>query len=328
MNFIIKKAELNNGLILVSCVVISSLLTYFLTDINATLWSALSSLHAYNLFNKSKDYNKPLYSLLWSISVLIGIYFGLWLRIGYAFYLYLIILSFFYYQLYNIDPVFDLSMKYIIIFSTIGTILPNNMASVIGITVGLLISTFLTQFVCYSLSHKTNIKIDLKAKYLQNKIFKGHKNIFYSSLIYSTGLMFCLFIPNKFDIGHFYWTLLTFVFILHPKTKSIIKLTAQRTLGTLLVVILLFLIFNTPLMPYIGIITILVLAFLLPLSSEKSYVFTSFCTTGFVLAVMEMSQYWLNPSYSLFFERIIETLLGGSIAIICSILLKIIRCDE
>lgn len=328
MNFFIKNAAINNGLILVFCVMLSSLLTYFLTGIDAMLWSALSSLHAYNIFNKSKDYNRPLYSLAWSIAVLIGIYLGIWLRIGYVFYIYLIILSFIYYQLYDIDPVFDLSMKYVIIFSTIGTILPSTNSSLIGITVGLVLGAFLTQCICYNLRHKTNIKIDLKSKYLHSKIFHGRKTIVYRSLIYSAGLMLCLFIPSKLNIGHFYWTLLTFVFILHPKSTSIIALTVQRTIGTLLVVIMLFLLFNTPLMPYIGIVTILVLAFLLPLSGEKNYIFASFCTTGFVLAVMEMSQYWLNPSYDLLFERIIETLLGCSIAIICSVLLRLFRGDE
>lgn len=80
-------------------------------------------------------------------------------------------------------------------------------------------------------------------------------------------------------------------------------------------------------MPYIGIFSILVLAFFFPISNEKNYFFASFCTTGFILAVIEMSQYWQNPSYQLFSERILETLVGSGIAIICSILLQFVR-DE
>lgn len=321
----IKTPAVNDGLILSTCVVLSSVATYFIVGIEATLWSTLSVLHAYNIFSKPKDYKGYLYSFLCSMSILAGIYLGYFLKLGYAFYFALIILSFFYYQLYDIDPALDLSMKYIIVFATIGTTFSEDIIK--GLVVGLLIGTVLTLLVCYGLSHKKHIRTHIITPQVRSRVLKFKLNTIFRSLIYSAGLIACLFFSIYLNIGHFFWALLTFVFVLHPKSQGIVKLTTQRIIGGLFSVILLYFLFNTSMMPYIGFITILVLAFLLPMSNEKNYVFASFCTTGFVLAVIEMSLYWQTPSYQLLSERILETLLGGIIAIICSVILKYVS-DE
>lgn len=323
MRLMTKNPAINDGLILLGCIILSSIIIYFVMGVQATLWGATAVLHAYNLFNKPKDYKNYFYTFIWSIIILVAIYLGHYLKLGHIFYLFLIILSFFYFQLYGLDPTFDLSMKYMIVFSTIGTILAGSVIK--DLTIGLLIGTIITLLVCYSLSDKPYIKIHINRKQIQSNLFQYRKNIFPRSLIYSAGLILCLLISNWLKIGHFYWALLTFVFVLHPKSQSIIKLTAQRIIGSLLVVLMLFFLFNTPFMPYIGILSILGLAFFLPMSNQKSYIFASFCTTGFILAVIEMSQYWQNPSYQLFSERILETLLGSAIAIIFSIFLQLVR---
>ncbi|SPZ18830.1 Uncharacterised protein [Providencia rettgeri] len=59
-------------------------------------------------------------------------------------------------------------------------------------------------------------------------------------MIYALGLLLALAIPRSIDLGHFYWTLLTFVFVLHPKSQSIVKITLQRVLGSLISVLLLY----------------------------------------------------------------------------------------
>lgn len=321
----IKNPAINDGLILSACVVLSSTVTYFILGIENTLWSTFAVLHAYSVFSKPKDYKSYLYSFLCSVSILAGVYLGYSLKLGYLFYFTLIILSFFYYQLYDIDPALDLSMKYFIVFSTIGTILTEGVIK--GLVVGLLIGTVITLLICYSLSHKKHIKIPIDPQQIKSRVLRFNQNVIFRSLIYSAGLIACLFFSIHLNIGHFFWALLTFVFVLHPKSQSIIKLTIQRIIGSLLAVLLLYFLFNTPMMPYIGFIAILVLAFFLPMSNEKNYAFASFCTTGFILAVIEMSLYWRTPDYQLFSERIFETLLGGAIAVICSIILKYVR-DE
>lgn len=55
--------------------------------------------------------------------ILVAIFIGDTLRLGTAYYIYLAIFSFIYYQLYGTDPAMDLTMKFMIIMSTIGTIL-------------------------------------------------------------------------------------------------------------------------------------------------------------------------------------------------------------
>lgn len=321
-----KTPAINDGLILSSCVVLSSIATYFMMGIEATLWSTLSVLHAYNVFSKPKEYKNYLYSFLCSMSILAGIYLGYFLKLGYLFYFALIILSILYYQLYDIDPALDLSMKYIIIFSTIGTTFSEEIIK--GLVVGLLIGTIITLLVCFSLSHKKHIIIPIKTQQIKSRILIFQANTVLRSLIYSAGLIACLLLSTWLNIGHFFWSLLTFVFVLHPKSQGIIKLTIQRIIGSLLSVIMLYFLFNTPLMPYIGFVVILVLAFILPMSNEKNYIITSFCTTGFVLAVLEMSLYWHTPNYQLLSERIVETLLGGIVAVICSFILKYISDDS
>lgn len=323
MRFMTKNPAINDGIILTSCIIVSSIATYLVMGIEATVWSALSVLHAYNLFSKPQHYKNYITTFLWSIAILVGIYIGYFLKLDNLFYIFLIILSFFYYHLYGIDPVFDLSMKYIIIFSTIGTVLTSDVIN--QFTVGMFIGTLCTLLVCYILIRANYLKLLLNPNKLQDHIFKLKKNIILRSLIYSVGLILCLLISNWLNIGRFYWALLTFVFVLHPKSESIIKLTTQRIIGSLLVVLVLSFLYSTPLMPYIGIFAILFLAFFLPWSNQKSYLVTSFCTTGFVLAVIEMSQYWLDPSYNLFFERVTETILGGTIAVACSIILQLVR---
>ncbi|MEX6314788.1 FUSC family protein [Providencia manganoxydans] len=111
---------------------------------------------------------------------------------------------------------------------------------------------------------------------------------------------------------------------MNPKLTNIIKLTRDRVIGTLIVVFVLYLSFNTAvLMPYIGFALILLFSFLIPISNnKKNNVFGTFCITGLVLSLIEMSIYFNNVDYHLLSERIMETLIGGLFAIVCSYCIK------
>ena len=78
-------------------------------------------------------------------------------------------------------------------------------------------------------------------------------------------------------------------------------------------------------MPYIGLVAILVFAFLLPMSFHHGYTFMTFVVTSLILSVLEQVVYWRHPAYTLLFDRVLETALGGAIAIITSIVLKLFR---
>lgn len=320
-----KKNTIVDGFILVSCVLISGIATYFLAGAQFTLWSALSVLHAYKLFNGPKNYKNYFYVFLWSMTILLGIYIGSILKLSWIFYCYLVVLSFVYYHLYGDDPIIDLSMKYILIFSTVGTSLPDS--DLKGLSTGLIVGTLLTLSACFLFSRETQINLSL-ANPLKEHLFKIKRGIVLRSLVYSGGLILCLFITETLHLGFFYWTLLTFVFVLHPKSVKIIDLTVRRVIGILIAALCLYFIFNTPFMPYIGLFTVLLLTFFLPFSETQDYIFTSACITGFVLAVIELSQSWGTSDNSILFDRVIETIIGGFIAIICSFILKQIREEK
>ncbi|EUD11324.1 FUSC family protein [Providencia alcalifaciens] len=317
-----KIPAIHDGILFSSCLVLSALTALALIDVQAAMWAAFSTLYSFNLFNAAKEYKNYLYTAFWLCMILVAIYIGDTLRLGTGFYIYLAIFSFIYYQLYGTDPIMDLTMKFMIIMSTIGTILPEISKS---LTLGFLIGSGVTLITYYVLSHKMTRHSIITPLVVEKNLFTLRKNIIPRSMTYAIGLLLSLAIPRMIDLGHFYWTLLTFVFVLHPKSESIVRITFQRVAGSLISVLFLFLLFNTPLMPYIGLIAILVFAFLLPMSFHHGYTFMTFVVTSLILSVLEQVVYWRHPAYTLLFDRVLETALGGAIAIITSIILKLFR---
>lgn len=317
-----KIPAIHDGILFSSCLVLSALTAFALIDVQAAMWAAFSTLYSFNLFNAAKEYKNYLYTAFWLSMILVAIYIGDTLRLGTEFYIYLAIFSFIYYQLYGTDPIMDLTMKFMIIMSTIGTILPEVSKS---LTLGFLIGSGVTLLTYYFLSHKMTRHSIITPLTVEKNLFTLRKNIIPRSMTYTIGLLLTLAIPRMVDLGHFYWTLLTFVFVLHPKSESIVRITLQRVAGSLISVLFLFLLFNTPLMPYIGLVAILVFAFLLPMSFHHGYTFMTFVVTSLILSVLEQVVYWRHPVYTLLFDRVLETALGGAIAIITSIILKLFR---
>ncbi|MBG5919167.1 FUSC family protein [Providencia stuartii] len=317
-----KIPAIHDGLMFSGCMLLSAAVAFAIMDVQASMWAAFSTLYAFNLFNAAKEYKNYFYTAFWLAMIMVAIFIGDTLRLGTGFYIYLAIFSFIYYQLYGTDPVMDLTMKFMIIMSTIGTILPDISKS---LALGFLIGSSVTLMTCYLLSQKMHRHTILTGSLVEQNLFTLRKYIIPRSMTYAIGLLLSLAIPRMLDLGHFYWTLLTFVFVLHPKSQSIIHITLQRVAGSLLSVILLYFLFNTPLMPYIGLISIVVFAFLMPMSFHHGYTFMTFIVTSLILSVLEQVIYWRHPAYVLLFDRVLETALGGAIAIITSIVLKLFR---
>ncbi|ENG4184778.1 FUSC family protein [Providencia rettgeri] len=305
------------------CLVVSFIITYYIAGIDATLWSSLSTLHGYTIFNKASQYKNITYSLLCSFFVFIGSALGYFLGFGSLFLVILFIAPFIYYQFYNIDSSLDMSFKYFMIFYIIGATL--NKSSFDGLVIGLLIGTIITLVFCYTISNRKKITMFQIKKYISLKKDKLSYSLIFQSLIYSFGLLLCVLTSRAINIDHFFWAPLTYIFVLNPKLTNIIKLTRDRVIGTLLVVFILYFTFNfTAFMPYVGFTLIYLFAFLIPISnSKKNNVFGTFCLTGLVLSLIEMSIYFNHIDYHLLLERIMETLIGGIFAIICSYFLKL-----
>ncbi|EKT55988.1 inner membrane protein [Providencia sneebia DSM 19967] len=286
------------------------------------MWAAFSTLYAFNLFNAAKEYKNYLYTAFWLAMIMLSIFIGDTLRLGTSFYIYLAVFSFVYYQLYGTDPVMDLTMKFMIIMSTIGTILPDISES---LALGFLIGSSVTLIIYYIFSKKAHQHPIVTGSLIEQNLFTLRKHIIPRSMTYTIGLLLTIAIPRMLEFGHFYWTLLTFVFVLHPKSEGIVHITFQRVIGSLLSVVLLYFLFNTPLMPYIGLVSIILFAFLMPMSSHHGYTFMTFVVTSLILSIIELVIYWGHPAYVLLFDRVTETALGGGIAILISIILKLFR---
>lgn len=317
-----KIPAINDGLMFSGCMLLSAAVAFAIMDVQASMWAAFSTLYAFNLFNAAKEYKNYFYTAFWLAMIMLSIFIGDILRLDIYFYVYLAIFSFLYYQLYGTDPVMDLTMKFMIIMSVIGTILPEISKS---LAIGFLIGSTVTLMACYLLSNKTHRHISIAESLVEKNIFKLREHIIPRSMTYTIGLLLTLAIPRMLELGHFYWTLLTFVFVLHPKSQSIIDITLQRVAGSLLSVIVLYFLFNTPLMPYVGLVSIVVFAFLMPMSAHHGYTFMTFVVTSLVLSVLEQVVYWRHPAYVLLFDRVTETALGGAIAIVTSIFLRLFR---
>lgn len=317
-----KIPAINDGLMFSGCMLLSAASAFAIMDVQASMWAAFSTLYAFNLFNAAKEYKNYVYTAFWLAMIMVAVFIGDTLRLGTGFYIYLAIFSFIYYQLYGTDPVMDLTMKFMIIMSTIGTILPDISKS---LAFGFLIGSSVTLMTCYILSKKMHRQNIISGSLVEQNLFTLQKYIIPRSMTYAAGLLLALGIPHILDFSHFYWTLITFVFVLHPKSQGIIRITIQRVAGSLIAVLLLYVLFNTPLMPYISLASIVIFAFLIPMSFHHGYTFTTFITTSFILSVLEQVIYWRHPAYMLLFDRVSETALGGVIAIITSIILRLFR---
>ncbi|MGO2306749.1 MAG: FUSC family protein [Providencia sp.] len=316
-------AKVAESFYLTLCLVISFIITYYAAGIDATLWSSLSTLHGYTIFNKANQYKNIIYSLLCSLLVFLGSALGYLFGFDSLFFIVLFISPFVYYQFYNIDSSLDMSIKYFMIFYIIGATL--NESSFDGLVIGLLIGTTITLAFCYAMSKREEITLFQIKKYITLKRDKLSYNQLFQSFIYSLGLLLCVLTSRAINLDHFFWAPLTYIFVLNPKLTNIIKLTRDRVIGTLVVVFLLYFSFNlVEFMPYIGFALILIFAFLIPISNtKKNNVFGTFCLTGLVLSLIEMSIFFNNVDYHLLPERVMETLIGGIFAIICSYCIKL-----
>ncbi len=63
----------------------------------------------------------------------------------------------------------------------------------------------------------------------------------------------------------------------------------------------------------------------MPMSPNHGYTFMTFVMTSLILSILEQVIYWRYPAYVSLFDRVTETTLGGAIAIVTSIILKLFK---
>lgn len=309
-------------------IMINFIITYYIAGIEATLWSSLATLHSYTIFNKVNQYRNIKYSLLCSAFIFSASALGYYINTGLLFFLILFISPLFYYQFCNIDSSLDMSIKYSMIFFIICSTL--NKSEFDSYIMGFFIGTIVTLLFCYTFSSRKNVSLFQIKKYISIKKNKINLNLIIQSMIYSFGLLACMILSRSISFDHFFWAPLTFIFVLNPQLKNIFTLTRDRVIGTLTVVLMLYLSFNLlVLMPYIGFCLILLFSFTIPIVNKKNNnVMGTVCLTGLVLSLIEMSIYFNKVNYHLLSERILETLIGGGFAILAGYFIKLIMKDN
>ncbi len=315
--------------VFLSSMLLSSLIAVQFIDLRSAIaWTSFSVLCTYSLYNAKPDRTNLLYVLFWMALVLGSTYIGQLFHLSWKFYLYLFLISYFYYYFFGKDPVFDRAIRFVIILSTIGTAMPEITK---GLPIGAAIGTLSALIVCHYLLRK-NVDLDaFKQGLFSHDIFKLNTHLFPRAFVYSFGMFLCLLIPHYLGIEKNYWATITFIMVMTPKGMDVLQNTWIRFWGSLVAVFLLFLLFQIPHFDksintlYFIIALLLLFSFLLPLCFGKSFGIVTFGVTCYSLVLVELSMYWQHPVLSLLLDRVVETVIGGIIAVITSFILKALR---
>lgn len=319
----LKYFDIKDGLIFMGSVAFTTILSYFLFGVNGLMWTAFSSMFTWSLYDARPDRSNHLYIFMLMMIIMLNNYIGYRLQLSWLFYVYLFIVSCFFYISFGKDPVIDRAVRYIIMLSTIGTTLPSVSWELPS---GYLIGTLTVLGLLFAL-HLKNYDFDAFRNGLFSKdLYVSQRHAIPGALIFSTGIFLSLLIPHFLHLGRIYWAPLTFVMVLNPKAEHVFKNTISRFGGSFLSVFILMILLSTGYnASVIILIAFFIISFLLPTFLDKTPVMKSFGITFYVLTMTEISHYWNNPVYSPLFERLYETVIGGIIAIITSIILKKVR---
>jgi uncharacterized membrane protein YccC len=113
------------------------------------------------------------------------------------------------------------------------------------------------------------------------------------------------------DVSHAFWLPLSVAFILRPDLGPVIPRATARTAGTLAGVGLAALVTTLGNSPVSLVVLCVVLAAIVPLTSRRSHALTVFIFTPIVFVFLSV----LGPDQTLFFPRIIDTVLAAGIVL-------------
>lgn len=312
-----------DSIVFLGSILVSMTILYPFAGIQGSIaWASLGVLSTFSLYNAKPDKSNPLYVLCWMIVIMSSVYIGRFLHLTPFFYLFLLSITYCYYFFFGRDPVFDRAFRFIIILSTIGTTMPHITNGLpLGASVGVL--TALT--ICHFIKHKSHDLEAFKEGVFNHKLFKLKTHLIPRAFVYSLGMFTCLWLPLYLGLNKNYWATLTFVVVMTPKADNVFHNTVLRFSGSFLAVILLYFIFQLPDIKTVITISFFVFSFLLPMFFGKNFGVVSFFVTCYSLTLIEIAGYWANPTFSLLYDRLIETFIGGLTAICASFILNWMR---
>ncbi|WP_392553399.1 FUSC family protein [Orbus wheelerorum] len=313
----------DNGVFLITAL-INSMIGYCLFGVVGVTFGILTVLFA-NIVYQAKDDSGNIFYMLFLLSlIIVGGAIGFILKLSIPFYLFLFLLSYFYYVTFNKDVYVDRIIPFFVIFSCMGTTLPSvsielPLAYLTGVIVSLLMLTLLKRKKYDNAAFKNGL--------FAKGLYTSPDRLGLRAFIYSVFLFLSLAIPDYLGLYRVYWAPLTFIVLLRPLEVGIIKTTLSRFLGSILGAVFLFLMFHFVLFKntYFDIVILVFVIFLMPTFLKLNYVLKTFAITVFVLLLLEETEFWHDPTYLLPYSRVYETLIGGSIAICASLVLKLAR---
>jgi len=313
----------DNGIFFITAL-INSAICYSLFGVMGITFGILTVLFANIVYQAKSDSGNIFYMIFLLSLIIVGGAIGFILKLSIPFYLFLFALSYFYYVSYNKDVYIDRIIPFFVIFSCMGTTLPTvNIELALVYLTGVIVSLLMLTL----LKHKKYDNDAFRNGLFAKGLYSSPNRLGLRAFIYSMFLFLSLAIPDYLGLYRIYWAPLTFIVLLRPLEVSIIKTTLSRFLGSFLGALFLFLMFHFVLFKntYFDIAILMLVIFLMPTFLKLNYVLKTFAITVFVLLLLEETQFWHDPTYLLPYSRVYETLLGGSIAICASLVLKLAR---
>lgn len=303
----------------------SMLFSYFLFGYSSLSFAVISVIYTYIIYSAKENNGDYLYTLIWMIIAVIACCIGFKFKLSLVFYLFLFVVSNYYYLSYNKDSFSNKAVPFIVVLATLGTTLKSiDYQFFIPYFIGVL-----TALVAFRIAYKNKLDFSgLKSGLFSSSLYASrNRNIILSSFVYSLFLFLSLFLPDQLGLKRVYWSSLTFIFLLPPQGTDILKNTVFRFLGAVIAAFSVVLTINIlPHSRILGIIIILLSIFLYPTCNQSSNkLIKTFSISFLVLLLLEYSLFWNNPNYSLPDARIYETFIGGCIALVACFVLNLLN---
>lgn len=317
------KITINNYVFFIAALCSMSV-SYLLFGVSSIAFAAISVIHSF-VIHSAKDKNGDyLYTFVWMLNIVLACYIGFVFKLSLVFYIFLFIVSNYYYLSYNKDPFSDKAIPFVVVFSTLGTTLSSASYELFA---PCFIGTFFS-LAALRIAYKNKMDFSgFKSGLFSRSLYANrNRDVMISSFVYSVFLFLSLFLPEYLGLQRVYWSSLTFVFLLPPQGKDIIKNTIIRFVGGVLAALAVVQIVNIGFHTrMLGFIILLVFVFLYPTFNTANKFIKTFNLSLLILLLIEYSFFWSNPNYVLPDARIYETLLGGCIAIVAGFVLNLLN---
>lgn len=313
-----------NNYVFFIAAVCSMAFSYALFGVSSLAFAAIAVIHTFIIHSAKEKNGDYVYTLIWICITVTSCYIGYHFKLSVEFYLFLFIVSTYYYLSYNKDPFSEKAIPFVIVFATLGTTLKTiDYHMFAPYLFGAIIS-----LVAMRIAYKNKLDFTgFKAGLFSGALYANrNRHIIVSSLIYSIFLFLSLFIPDYLGLERVYWSSLTFVFLLQPQVTGIVKSTILRFVGGVVAALAVAFIINSGLHTrLIGILILLAFLFLFPTFNNSNKLGRTFCLSFLVLLLIEYSLFWGNPDNTLAHARIYETFIGGCVALLGGLALHLVN---